>query len=191
MTKDEIRNYYLAKRETLSPKKLEKISSDICHTAFSRFQLEKKKISLFLPIERKKEINTYKIWEKALSFDAQVAVPKINPKSGELKHIVFESVDQLEISSYGIPEPKRGRVIAAEHFDIVFVPLLAVDKKGNRVGYGKGYYDRFLKKCSPRCKFIGLSHFDDLEEQIPEVNFHDIPLDFCITPTKFYRFEKR
>jgi len=191
MTKDELRAYYLDKRKTLSPKKLEQISSNICHTAFSKFQLENKKISLFLPIERKKEINTYKIWEKAMSLNAQVAVPKVNPKSGELKHIVFESVDQLEISSYDIPEPKKGRIIAAEHFDFVFVPLLAIDKKGNRVGYGKGYYDRFLKKCSPRCKFIGLSHFDDLEELIPDLNHFDIPLDFCITPSHFYRFEKR
>ena len=191
MTKDELRAYYINKRKTLSPKKLEQISSSICHAAFSKFQLENKKISLFLPIERKKEINTYKIWEKAISLDAQVAVPKVNSKSGELKHIIFESVDQLEISSYDIPEPKKGRIIAAEHFDYVFVPLLAIDKKGNRVGYGKGYYDRFLKKCSPRCKFIGLSHFDDLEELIPDMNHFDISLDFCITPSHFYRFEKR
>ncbi len=191
MTKDELRQKYIEKRRTISPKKLDQISTEICHTAFSKFQLEKKKISLFLPIERKKEINTYKIWEKALSFDAVVAVPKINPNNGELKHIVFESVDQLEISSYGIPEPKKGRVIAAEHFEYVFVPLLAIDKKGNRVGYGKGYYDRFLKKCSPRCKFIGLSLFDELEDVISGTNSLDIPLDYCITPNNFYRFEKR
>ncbi len=191
MTKDELRQKYTEKRRTLSPKILEEISSEICHTIFSKFQLEKKKISLFLPIERKKEINTYKILEKALSFDAIVGVPKINPKTEELKHIVFESIEQLEISPYGIPEPKKGRVIAAEHFEYVFVPLLAIDKKGNRVGYGKGYYDRFLRKCSPRCKFIGLSHFDDLEEIISDTNFQDVPLNYCITPNHFYRFEKR
>lgn len=189
MTKEELRKLYMEKRLALSPKNLEIISEKICHSAFSNFQLEKKKISLFLPIERKKEINTYKIWEKAISFDAEVAIPKVNFKSNELKQILFESKDQLEISSYGIPEPKKGRVIAAEHFDIVFVPLLAIDKKGNRVGYGKGFYDRFLKKCAPRCKFVGLSLFDELEDSIDGINYKDIRLDYCITPNNIYRFD--
>lgn len=188
MTKQELRDYYIAKRKALSPKQLEKISSAICHMTFSKYQLEGKKISLFLPIEGKKEINTYQIWEKAMSFDAQVAVPKANLKTNELKQVLFESVDQLEVSNYGIPEPKKGRVIAAEHFDYVFVPLLAIDKHGNRVGYGKGFYDRFLRKCSPRCTFIGLSHFDDLEEEIEGMEFHDIRLNACITPNNIYRF---
>ena len=188
MTKEELRKHYMERRLALSPKQLEDISESICHTAFSNFQLEKKKISLFLPIERKKEINTYKIWEKATSFDAEVAVPKVNFKTNELKQILFESTDQLEISEFGIPEPKKGRVIAAEHFDIVFVPLLAIDKKGNRVGYGKGFYDRFLKKCSPRCKFIGMNHFDEFQDSIEGITFNDIKLDACITPGKIHRF---
>ncbi|MBL4862355.1 MAG: hypothetical protein JKY09_04990 [Crocinitomicaceae bacterium] len=119
MLKSELRTYYLEKRRALSPRQLEQISENVCHLAFRNFQLEKKKISLFLPIEGKKEINTYRIWEKALSFDAQVAVPKVNFKTNELKQILFESKDQLEISPYGIPEPKKGRVVAAEHFDFI------------------------------------------------------------------------
>lgn len=188
MTKQELREHYMQKRKALSPKKLEEISAAICHMTFSKYQLEGKKISLFLPIERKKEINTYRIWEKAMSFDAQVAIPKANMKTNELKQVLFESVDQLELSPMGIPEPKKGRVIAAEHFDYVFVPLLAIDKKGNRVGYGKGFYDRFLKKCSPRCTFIGMSHFDDIEDEIEGMDFTDIKLNACITPNKIYRF---
>ena len=189
MTKQELRTKYLEQRKTLSPKQLEIISESICHRAFSNFQLEKKRISLFLPIERTKEINTYKIWEKAISFDAEVAAPKINHNTNELKHILFESKDQLEIAKFGIPEPKKGRVIAAEHFDYVFIPLLAIDKNGYRVGYGKGYYDRFLKRCSPRCKFIGLNHFDDINEEISDLHAMDIKLDACITPNKIIRFE--
>lgn len=189
MTKSELRQLYQDKRLALSPKDLEIISEKICHNVFSTFQLEKKKISLFLPIEGKKEINTYRIWEKATSFDAQVAIPKTNLKTNEMKQVLFETEDQLEVVQFGIPEPKKGRVIAAEHFDYVFVPLLALDKKGNRVGYGKGIYDRFLKKCSPRCKFIGLNHFDDLVDPISDVEFHDIKLHACITPNKVHRFE--
>ena len=62
-----------------------------------------------------------------MSFGAEVAIPKINKSSNEIKQVLFESVDQLEISKWGIPEPKKGRIIAAEHFDIILIPLLAVD----------------------------------------------------------------
>lgn len=188
MTKSEVRAIYKAKRLALSPKELEVISENVCHLLFSHHRFEGKKISLFLPIERKKELNTYKIWEKARGFGAQVAVPKTNFSTNEMKQILFDSEDQLEITSYGIPEPKRGRVIAAEHFDAVLVPLLAVDKKGNRVGYGKGFYDRFLKKCSPKCRFIGLSHFDELVDEVSDTNFQDIRLHEVITPTQIIRF---
>lgn len=189
MTKEALRKKYLDLRKTLSPGELQRFSDAVTLNLFQNFQLEKKKISLFLPIERTYELNTYKIWEKATSFDAQVAVPKINQKTEEMKHLLFESEDQLEISSWGIPEPSKGRIIAAEHFDIVIVPLLAVDQKGHRVGYGKGYYDRFLSKCSPRCRFIGLSHFDHLEKSITNTNATDVKLNGCVTPNNVYRFE--
>ena len=188
MNKAELRKHYLEKRTALSPRDLELVSEKITLQLFSNFQFENKKVSIFLPIERTKEINTYRIWEKALSFGAQIAIPKVNKTSNEIKQILFESVDQLEISKWGIPEPKKGRVVAAEHFDIILIPLLAIDSKGNRVGYGKGFYDRFLTKCSPRCKFIGLSHFDELEESINDVSEFDIKLDACVTPNNVYRF---
>lgn len=188
MTKEELRAFYLKKREQLSPKQLDDISQQVSHMLFSNYQLDHKMVSLFLPIERKKEINTYLIWEKARSFDAKVAVPKVS-SSKDIKHIVFDTHDQLEISSFGIPEPKKGRVVAAEHFEYVFVPLLAFDEKGNRVGYGGGYYDRFLAKCAPRCKFIGLSQFPPTQETIEGIDNTDIKLHACITPDKIYRFE--
>ena len=115
MTKQEVRESYIAKRKALSPRQLEEISEAVCHMVFSKYQLEGKKISLFLPIEGNKEINTYKIWEKALSFGAQVAVPKANFKTNELKQVIFETEDQLEISAFGIPEPKKGRVLSLIH----------------------------------------------------------------------------
>jgi 5-formyltetrahydrofolate cyclo-ligase len=65
---------------------------------------------------------------------------------------------------------------------------LTLDKRGHRVGYGKGYYDRFLSKCSPRCRFIGLSHFDNLEGIISDITSSDIKLNGCVTPNKVYRF---
>lgn len=174
----------------LSPKELTEISESITTSLFSNFQLAEKKISLFLPIERTNELNTYLILDKALTIGASVAVPKTNMKSNELKHIQVDENTQYEVSNYGIPEPRKGRIISAEHIDIVVVPLLAFDKSGYRVGYGKGFYDRFMKKCSPRALFIGISHFDEALDTIEGIHPNDVRLHACITPSHIYRFEQ-
>jgi 5-formyltetrahydrofolate cyclo-ligase len=188
MTKAELREVYLAKRKQLAPGQLQNFSDAICELVFTHFQLEDKYVSLFLPIERHHEINTYRIWEKAVAFGAHVGVPKANFETLEMKHIQFESEDQLELSAWGIPEPSRGKIIPADKFDIVFVPLVTADIKGYRVGYGKGFYDNFLKKCTPNCLFVGLYLFDFVEK-IDDVHPGDVRLHACITPTGLHRFE--
>ena len=70
--------------------------------------------------------------------------------------------------------------------DVMLVPLLAYDNQKNRLGYGKGFYDRFLEKCHSKTIFIGLSLFEP-EESIP-IEKTDVPLNFCITPKNIYTF---
>lgn len=189
MNKQEARLYFKQKRLELSPRDLEERSELICTAVFTNFQLEGKTISLFLPIERQKEINTYKILEKGLALGVNIALPKTIMSNHTLKHYQFESHSQLQLSEHGIPEPTHGKIIKPEQLDFVFVPLLAVDKTGHRIGYGKGFYDRFLRKCSPNCLFIGLHLFDEFID-IDAIDSHDIQLNFCITPSKIVRFEK-
>lgn len=189
MTKAQLRTKYLELRRNLTPGQLQQFSEQVCHQLFVHFNLEGKHVSLFLPIERQHELNTYLIWEKALSFGAKVAVPKANHETLDMKHILFESEDQLELSPWGIPEPKKGKVIAADRFDYVFIPLLAADQRGYRVGYGKGFYDRFLKKCSPSCRFIGLHHFQSSDELISDLLPTDIRLHALIHPEGVVWFE--
>lgn len=189
MNKKEARTFYKQKRLELSPSELDERSEMICNSIFSNFQLEGKTISLFLPIERQKEINTYKILEKGAAIGTMVALPKTIVSNHTLKHYQFESQAQLALSELGIPEPSYGKLIKPEQLDFVFVPLLAVDKTGHRIGYGKGYYDRFLRKCSPKCLFVGLHLFDEFID-IDDIDNHDIQLNYCITPTKIIRFEK-
>lgn len=188
MDKSELRELYKAKRKALPPGELERLSETIIEQTLTHFQLDGKTISLFLPIERHREINTYLLWERAMNVGATVAVPRTNFETFEMRHYLFEQTDQLELNEKGIPEPKKGKVVAADRFDIVFVPLLAVDKKGNRVGYGKGFYDRFLRKCSAQCIFIGL-HYFDLENKIEDVLPTDVRLNAVVTPTKVFRFD--
>jgi 5-formyltetrahydrofolate cyclo-ligase len=190
MEKKEIREHFKQKRRELSPNELESRSELVCALLFKNFQLSEKTISLFLPIERQRELNTYLILEKGISLDAKIALPKMNPETQTLRHVLFESHSQLEVNSLGIPEPKSGKNLKLKDLEYVLVPLLAFDKYGNRVGYGKGYYDKFLRKCSPTCVFIGLSLFDE-EVEISNVEKHDIRLHYCITPNQLIRFDER
>ena len=90
-------------------------------------------------------------------------------------------------NEFGIPEPIYGNICEISKIDYVFVPLLCFDEEGNRVGYGQGFYDKFLSSCKDNCIKIGLSHFDPVYK-IEDCNDMDIKLDFCITPNKTYAF---
>jgi 5-formyltetrahydrofolate cyclo-ligase len=104
-----------------------------------------------------------------------------------MTHFLLTDNTVLRKSSYHIPEPVDGIEINENKIDVVFIPLLAYDKLGNRVGYGKGFYDRFLAKCKPETLKIGLSFFE-AENEISDVNESDIKLDYCVTPNKIYTF---
>lgn len=188
MNKERLRKEYREKRLAVSPGELARQSAEIVELTLRTFQLTDKTVSLFLPIDNKREINTYTLWEKIMAIDGFVAVPKVNETKNDLKHILLTDHSQLKTSSWGIPEPQHGKVVAAHKIDYVFVPLLCFDKKGHRVGYGGGFYDRFLKKCQPSCRYIGLSLFEALEDEIGDLLPTDIPLHACVTPKQVYRF---
>jgi 5-formyltetrahydrofolate cyclo-ligase len=187
MKKEELRNEYKTKRIALAPGALEEMSRAICLNLFTHFQLENKTISVFLPIERQKEVNTYRIVEKGMTINARIAIPKSDFVKGTMKHYLYEEGMSLTMNSLGIPEPVKGKLIRPDQLDFVIVPLLAISEKGQRVGYGKGFYDKFLRKCNPSCQFIGLHLFDEWAE-IEDVNRFDIALHHCVTPNKVVHF---
>jgi 5-formyltetrahydrofolate cyclo-ligase len=189
MTKAELRLKYKQLRRKLTASALQLRSEHICEQVFTHFQLEGKVCSLFLPIERQVEINTYLLLEKGRAISAKMTLPRCE-SNFTLKHVYFEHHSQLKTNPLGIPEPQHGKVTPIKMIDVVFVPLLAIDIYGNRVGYGKGYYDRFLKKCRPDCVFIGLHLFEDFEV-ISDIDSRDIPLHFCVTPKNLHRFERK
>ena len=90
-------------------------------------------------------------------------------------------------NAFGIEEPVQAALINPAELDAVLVPLLISDTQGFRVGYGKGYYDRFLYNCRRDVLKIGFSYFEPVD-QIDDIHQFDIPLSICVTPNKIYEF---
>jgi len=188
MLKKELRTIYKNKREALDSNEIEKRSLNILDLFTEKFELRNKTISIFLPIKKAFEINTFhflKQWQENPSI--KVTIPKSDFSNNTLTHHLFSKGEKLELNSYGIPEPINNKIIDEKQIDIVIVPLFTIDKNGNRVGYGKGFYDRFLNKCKKNCLFIGINLFEEIEI-IDNVNKFDIKLDYCITPKNILKF---
>ncbi len=150
-----------------------------------------KTLHTFLPQLGSREIHTLYIVESfRISFPAmRIAAPYIIPGTREMEHFLVTPFTRLVMNQWRIPEPDplTSEKILPEAIDIVLVPLLAFDRKGYRVGYGGGYYDRFLSQTRPDCIKMGLSLFEEVGE-IEDTDEFDIPLDMCITPERLYDF---
>lgn len=187
MLKKDLRTKYSRLRSTLTPTHITQQSIAIANLTLQLPIWDFEYFHVFLPIEHKAEIDTEGIISILLGLDKSVIVPKIISKT-ELEHYLLTDSTKFSTNSLHIPEPVDGITIDPKKLDVVFIPLLAFDTHGNRIGYGKGYYDRFLSECSDTVIKIGLSFFE-AEEQIKDVVATDIPLDFCVTPKKIYSFK--
>lgn len=180
------RKKYHLLRNNLSQEDIAEKSIQIANQALKLPIWTKTYYHVFLTIEAKKEVQTEYILHILQGKDKSVVISKSNFKTNAMDSFLLQENTALKVSEYGIPEPVSGILIEPEIIDVVFVPLLAFDMAGHRVGYGKGFYDRFLATCSDDAMFIGLSFFE-AEPKI-DVSSNDIPLDFCITPEKLYTF---
>ena len=142
---------------------------------------------LFLTIEEQKEINTEYILQILAGKDKEIVISKCEFATLGMTHFLLTDNTKIKKNSYNVPEPVDGLEVPDAKIDVVFVPLLAYDKQGNRVGYGKGFYDNFLSKCKPETIKIGLSFFPP-EEKIEDVSESDVKLDFCVTPEEIFKF---
>jgi 5-formyltetrahydrofolate cyclo-ligase len=118
---------------------------------------------------------------------AQIAYPKIIDEEGKMEAIIPTSDSKMIPGKWNIPEPENGSILDPTRLDWVLVPLLAFDQSGHRVGYGKGYYDRFLQRCRPNVIKLGISFFDPID-RIEDTGYFDVPLSRCITPGRLYEF---
>ena len=186
MLKKELRLNYTLLRKGLSEEQLEVASLAIAQNAIKLDIWEYQYYHLFLQIPEKNEIDTSYILTILQGKDKNVIVPKISGPSKLINYLLTDST-VFKKNRWNIPEPVDGISVPSNKIEVVFVPLLAFDQKGNRVGYGKGFYDNFLKECNADIVKVGLSLFDAVE-QITDLHEGDVPLDYCITPNKIYTF---
>ena len=185
--KKTLRLKYKKLREELSEESVETMSLQIANRALKLPIWDKTYYHIFLPILAKKEVNTEYLLHILQGKDKSIVVSKADFNTGEMKNFLLQENTVLKTSEYGIPEPVSGIEISPEMIEVVFVPLLVYDKRGHRIGYGKGFYDRFLKRCNPNAVFVGLSFFDPE----PEIFFEDldVPLNFCVVPKEIFDFQ--
>ncbi len=185
MFKKDLRLNYGKLRKNIADETLQNNSIQIANQVLNLSIWHLDYYHIFMPIPKKKEIDTAPILSILQGKDKNVIVPKVQGES--LTHYLLTDHTKFVESAWGVPEPINGIAIDSAKMDVVFVPLLAYDQKGNRVGYGKGFYDNFLKECRADVIKVGLSLFQP-EVIISDIEPHDIALDFCVTPEKIYRF---
>ena len=187
MFKRDLRKKYKDLRVRIAQETIEDKSLAIANRLLSLDIWDKTYFHLFLTIEEQKEIDTEFILQILAGKDKEIVVSKSDFSTLEMVHYLLTDNTKFKKNEYNIPEPVDGLEVPVTKIDVVFVPLLAFDIKGNRVGYGKGFYDKFLANCKPEIIKIGLSFFE-AEETIDDVSEKDILLDFCVTPDKTYSF---
>lgn len=190
MTKAELRKHYLQKRKEVNSTELHQLSYKIYQQFFSFVDLSFIKIvHTFIPIIKNGEPDTWLIIDRIRREfpHIRLSIPRINTATHTLENFFFEGLHQLEENKMGIKQPKQGIPTASQKIDLVLVPLLIFDEKGNRVGYGKGYYDKFLATCRLDCQKIGISIFPAVKI-IQDTSDYDIKLTTCVTPEKIYQF---
>ncbi|MDD3772909.1 MAG: 5-formyltetrahydrofolate cyclo-ligase [Weeksellaceae bacterium] len=185
MTKPELRSFYKKERKQFSFQQIEEKSSLILNQIKQLPIWQNTVFHCFVSIKSQNEIQTFSLIEYLLKQKKIVAVPKV--QGLEMLTCQISSQTEWKTGSFQVPEPKNWTKIALEKIEIVFIPMLICDFKGNRIGYGGGYYDRFLSQLNPDTLKIGLNFFPPIPVEI-ESEKTDIPLDYCVTPDEIIRF---
>ena len=184
--KNRLRKSALSERLNLKEEFIERNSIKISNHLLNNFSLIKKNIHLFYPISKNKEINTWHI-HNAINSNSAIFTSLYVKSKDKWECISFNPSVKFTKGKLDIPGPIDYKLEIFDKIEVILIPLLVFDKFGNRVGYGKGIYDRILNQLNKNCLKIGLSFFEVSKENI-QVDFQDQSLDYCQTPNKLYKF---
>ncbi len=189
MDKDSLRKSYLLARRSLDQLEIQSKTQLISQRLINYIPWEQLKlVHLYLPIPENNEVDTLPIINhiRANYHHLQIAVPKVE-SAYQLGHYLISADTQLVKNIWGIPEPVNADPVSEDKIDLVIAPMIIFDTAGHRVGYGKGYYDRFLANCRPDTLKIGLCYFDPVDPI--EIEPTDIAMDVVISPEGIWEFD--
>lgn len=189
MTKSDLRHLFRQHRAAVSEVEERQFNQALAERFFREIDLNRvRTLHAFLPAQRLREVDTRPILQRLHADFPQIrlAVPRVTGAGG-MENFAWTPAAPLALNRWGIPEPTGGEPVFPAEIDLVLLPLLAFDEHGQRVGYGGGFYDRFLAQCRPNVGKLGLSWFDPMPE-ISDAQPTDVSLDACLTPEKVFFF---
>ena len=174
MDKKALRKKIREQKRAMTSAQIEEASRKLAER-FLALEAYRKAKTLYGYLPYNQEVRTVPILEQALADGKQVAVPKIY--DDEMRFIYLTDLSQVETGYAGIPEPIADGPIADDPTALVLMPGLAFDREGHRIGYGGGYYDKFLS-AEPTHPTVALCYAFQMVEELPTEEF-DIPVD-CV-----------
>jgi len=180
--KEELRQQLLDQRKAISEVEFKRASQQIIQRLRQQTEFEQAKtIHCYVSMNDRREVDTHAFLKEMIEEEKNVVVPVTNFQDGTLTHVALPSFDVLEANKWGVPEPNGGREVSPQKLELVIVPMVAGDERGNRIGYGEGFYDRFLSQVD--CPKIGLIFEQNVIDQLPVEDF-DVRLDKIITEAR-------
>ena len=172
MNKQQLRTAIRLQKQAMSPEEIAIRSKALCRMVFETEEYRQTgTVYGYLPFNQ--EVDLTELLQQALADGKQVALPKCYGK--DMRFILVSDLSQIQHTAFGVPEPIADSPSPSDSTGLVIVPGLVFDRRGYRIGYGGGYYDRFL--ClEPEHPTIGLCYDFQLVDQL-EPDEHDIPVD--------------
>ena len=175
MNKQELRSAIRARKRAMTMEEIETRSDALCQK-FLESDAYRRASTLYGYLPYNQEVRTWPILERAIADGKRVAVPKVY--GDEMKFIYLEDLTQVEKGYSGIPEPIADGPVAQDKTALVLMPSLAFDPQGHRIGYGGGFYDKFLSR-EPEHPTLALCYEFQMVEKLETEQF-DIPVDEVI-----------
>ncbi len=183
--KEKLRGRLLQKRESLPASYYNQASEDIIVRLQTLPEFRSSRIiNCYVSMNQRREVDTHSFLRWMLASNKRVVVPVTEFDPPGLRHVELRSFDDLETNKWGVLEPNDGKPITPSEFDFVIVPMVGADPNCNRLGYGKGFYDRFLAKVD--CPAVGLCFEKCVVEAIPTEHF-DVQLSAVVTEKRILK----
>lgn len=182
--KQKLRKELLKKRKSISKEEFLQKSTQIFKRLTEQAEFKKANtIHCYVSINERREVNTHPLIKKMLEDEKRVVVPFTQIEKGTLLHIKLDNFEDLKPNRWGVLEPQEGNEVNPKELDLVIVPMVGGDSHKNRIGYGRGFYDRFLRQTN--CPKIGLLFEACLVDKVPVEEF-DVGLDKILTEKKAF-----